>query len=140
MKLWEIAVSDKVDPEVRKKLKRLLRPTLSVTGPAKCYLCGTETTWAVNNENVCPACNLKYGFMPDYAIPDSCEVCGRQGEWCTQGDPVHSLCFIHRDQWFHWKTPELDYIDSRKEPEKWCRAWEEGWTRFIACVKEQVSV
>ena len=137
MKLWEIVPSDKLDAEVRKKIKRLLRPVLDVRQPDKCYFCATETTWTINKKHVCPACSVKYGFANDYRIPDPCEVCGRQGEWCTDGHPVHSLCFVHRDGWFHWKKPELDNIDSKKEPEKWHQAWDEGWARFVACMKEQ---
>ncbi|GAH56941.1 unnamed protein product [marine sediment metagenome] len=141
MKPWEIVVSDKIEPQLRKKVKRLLKPVLSVAGsPAKCELCGTDTTWTVNNRRVCPACNVQYGFTPGYVIPDACEVCGKQGEWCTDGEPIHSLCYIHRDVWFRWKNPELEFIDHKKQPEKWHQAWEEGWAKFIAFMKETASV
>ena len=137
MKLWEVVVKDSVEPEIRKKLKRLLKPVLSVNRPDKCWFCGTDTTWTINDKPVCPACHIKYGFMPKDRVPDPCEVCGKQGEWCTEGDPIHSLCYIHRDAWFRWTSPELGFIDSRKEPEKWHQVWEEGWNKFIACMKEK---
>ena len=139
-KLWEIVVSDKVEPEVRKKLKRLLQPVDSVGQPEKCYFCNTETTWTINRKPVCPACSVLYGFIKEDYLPDPCEVCGKQGEWCTAGEPIHSLCYIHRDAWFHWKIPFLDYIDLKKQPEKWHQAWEEGWAQFVAFMKEKVNV
>ena len=139
-KLWEIVVSDKVEPEVRKKLKRLLRPVDSAGRPEKCYFCDTETTWTINCKPVCPACSVLYAFIKEDYLPDPCEVCGKQGEFCTQGDPIHSLCYKHRDDWFKWKMPELAFIDSKKQPEKWSQVWDEGWARFIALMKEREGV
>ncbi len=139
-KLWEIVVSDEVDAEVKKKLKRLLQPVASVHLPGNCLFCDTETTWTINNKPVCPACSVKYGFAKADRIPDPCEVCGRQGEWCTDGDPIHSLCYVHRDAWFHWKRPELEFIDSKKQSEKWHQAWEDGWARFVTFMKERDGV
>lgn len=140
MKLWEIVVSDKVGLEVQKKIKRLLKPVLSVHEPEKCLFCGTKTSWTVNNKTVCPACHVKYGFVPEDRVPDPCEVCGQQGEWCTEGEPIHSLCYVHRDAWFNWKNPELEFIDHKKQPEKWNQVWEEGWAKFVAFMKERDGV
>jgi len=136
MKSFEIVASDKLDADIQKKIKRLLQPVLSIGQPAKCLFCDTETTWTINNKPVCPACSVKYGFMKNDRIPDPCEVCGRQGEWCTDGDPVHSLCYIHREAWFRWGRPELEFIDRKKHPEKWSEAWDEGWAKFVAFMKE----
>jgi hypothetical protein len=136
-KPWEVVVQDGIEPEVKKKLKRLLQPVPSVRGPEKCLFCGTMTTWRINNKPVCPACSVKYGFDKADRIPDPCEVCGRQGEWCTEGDPVHSLCYVHRDEWFHWSNPKLNHIDHKKQPEKWHQVWEEGWAEFVAFMKER---
>ncbi len=136
MKLWEVAVKSSVEPEIRKKIKRLLRPVLSVQIPGKCLFCSVTTTWAVNNKALCPACHIKYGFIKKDVIPGPCEICGLQGEWYTDGEPIHSLCFIHRDAWFRWKNPELDFVDKEKMPVKWCQVWEEGWSRFVTYIKE----
>ena len=140
MKLWEIVVSDEVDADVKKKLKRLLQPISSISHPAKCLFCDTFTTWTINDKPVCPACSVKYGFVKNDRIPDLCEVCGQQGEWCTDGEPVHSLCYKHRDDWFHWKNPELDFINRGKQPEKWNQVWDEGWRKFVAFMKERAGV
>lgn len=136
-KLWGIIASGKLEPEVQKKLKRLLQPVLSVSRPEKCQFCDTATTWAINGKPVCPACHVLYGFIKKDRIPDLCEVCGRQGEWCTEGEPIHSLCYIHRDMWFHWKNPELDFIDHKNQPKKWLQVWDEGWAKFVAFMKER---
>ena len=132
MKLWEVVVKDSVEPEIQKKIRRLLQPVLSVHMPGKCLFCGTDTTWTINNKPVCPSCHVLYGFVKKDRVPDPCEVCGRQGEWCTEGEPIHSLCYIHRDAWFHWKNPELEFINRKKQPEKWHQVWAEGWNRFVA--------
>lgn len=137
MKLWEVVVSDKVEPELRKKIKRILKPTRSVGRPQKCLFCGVDTTWTINDKPVCPKCAVEYGFLDKGWLPDPCEVCGRQGEWWTEGDPGHFLCYRHRDEWFHWKTPELEFLDLEKQPDKWNKAWEEGWSRFVAFMKEK---
>lgn len=139
-KLWEIVVSDKVEPGVQKKIKRLLRPVNSVGRPWPCLFCDIETTWTINNQAVCPSCSVKYGFASKDRIPDACEICGKQGEWCTEGKPIHSLCFGHRDEWLHWEQPELRHIDSTKQPKRWLKAWDECWARFVACMKEKASV
>lgn len=135
-KPWEIIVSKEVEPDIRKNLKRILRPELSVGRPRNCLLCGTDTTWTINGQPVCPACHVKYGFISADRVPDLCEVCGRQGEWCTDGDPVHSLCWRHRDAWFHWSMPELGLFNKKIAPEKWHQVWEEGFARFVAAIKE----
>lgn len=135
MKLWEVVVKDNIEPETQKKIRRLLQPVLSVSRPGKCQFCDTVTTWTINNKPVCPACHVQYGFIKKDIIPDPCEVCGRQGEWCTEGEPIHSLCYIHRDAWFHWKNPELDFIDHKKQSEKWLQVWDEGWNRFTTFMK-----
>lgn len=139
-KLWEVIVSDKVGADVQKKIKRLLQPFSSVGQPEVCLFCDTKTTWTINNKPLCPACSVKYGFAKSDRVPDPCEICGQQGEWCTAGEPVHSLCFVHRDEWLHWKIPELVHIDLGKQPEKWHRVWGEGWARFVACMKEKGSL
>ena len=135
MKMFQVVISERVQTETRKKLKRILKPVTSVSNPGNCELCGTMTTWTINNRLVCPACHVLYGFWPKDSVPDPCEVCGRQGEWCTEGDPIHSLCYIHRDAWFHWQTPELAFVDHKKQPEKWYQVWEEGWARFVTFMK-----
>jgi hypothetical protein len=144
VKLWEIKVSDKVEPEIQKKIKRLFRPSWSVShyGPQKCLFCEELTTWTTNDKPVCPKCSVKYGFRSELWLLDPCEVCGKQGEWDTdnRNPPQHFLCYSHRDQWLHWEIPELKHIDSTKQPEKWQQAWDEGWTKFVACMKEQVAV
>lgn len=139
-KLWLIAVYDIAGPELQRKLRRILRPVDGVGNSLPCELCGKVTTWTINSHPVCPGCCAKYGFVAKDRLPDLCEVCGEQGEWCTQGDPVHSLCYKHRDGWFHWTIPELEFANNKKQPEKWNRIWEEGWTKFIAFMKEEPSV
>jgi len=140
-KPWEIVVSDKAEPEIAKKIKQVLKPTQSVGRPQKCLFCGVDTSWTLNGKPVCPKCSVQYKFLGEQWLLDTCEVCGKQGEWATDGPPPqHFLCYRHRDEWFHWNKPELAYIDSRKQPEKWREAWEEGWARFVALMKEKVSV
>ena len=136
MKLWKVVVKDNIEPDIQKKIRRLLKPVLSVHNPGKCQFCGTDTTWTINRMPACPACQVKYGFIKMDYIPDQCEVCGRQGEWCTNGEPIHSLCYIHRDAWFKWKNPELDFVNHETQPEKWGQVWEEGWGKFINVQKE----
>ncbi|MBA7660377.1 MAG: hypothetical protein GH143_02540 [Calditrichaeota bacterium] len=137
MKPWELVVKDSVEPDIRKKIKRVLRPARSVGNPQKCLFCGIDTTWTINDKPVCPKCSVEYGFLDKGWLPDPCEVCGRQGEWWTDGDPQHFLCYRHRDAWFHWTTPELDLIDQEVNPERWHQAWVESFGRFIACMKER---
>ncbi|KKK53294.1 hypothetical protein LCGC14_3096230 [marine sediment metagenome] len=137
MKPWKVTVSNKIEPEIQKKFKRLLRPVLSVAGrPEKCRFCETMTTWTINNQHVCPACHVKYEFLKSWRIPDKCEVCAGQGEWCTDNGG-HSLCYLHRNAWHRWKIPELDFIDHAKQKEEWLQAWEEGWAKFISFTKER---
>ena len=139
MKLWKVVVKDTIAPEIQRKIKRLLQPILEVYQPGKCFFCGTLTTWGISRKNVCPACHVKYGFVSADRIPAACEVCGRQGEWwCAGGKTAHSLCYIHRDAWFHWRrSPELDYINSEREPEKGEKVWEDVWNKFVAFMKER---
>ena len=139
-KLWGIVVNNEIEPEIRKKIKRLLQPVDSVRQPAKCYFCETMTTWTINKKNVCPVCSVKYCFIKECYIPDACEVCGKQGEWCTEGDLIHSLCYIHRDAWFKWDLPELKCVDSKKEREKWLQVWDEGWNNFVATMKTKAGM
>ena len=131
MKLWEVVVSDKVEPEVQKRIKRLLKPTRSVGRPQSCLFCDVDTTWTINDKPVCPKCAVKYKFLTEQWLLDPCEVCGKQGEWATDNDPQHFLCYIHRDKWFHWNRYELDDVGHKKEPVKWRQAWEESWARFV---------
>jgi hypothetical protein len=137
MKLWEVVVSDKVEPEIRKKIKRLLKPTHTVARPQNCLFCGVDTTWTINDKPVCPKCAVEYKFLGEQWLLDPCEVCGKQGEWATASDPQHFLCYTHRDEWFHWEIPELEFIDSKKQPDKWDKVWEEGWSKFVAYMKEE---
>lgn len=139
-KPWEIVVSDKVPADIRRKLRQVLKPVDSVGRRQKCLFCGVDTTWVQNRKPVCPKCSVEHGFLAERYLPGPCEVCGKQGEWCTDGDPQHFLCYQHRDDWFHWRSPELAYLDHEKEPEKWHQAWEEGWAKFIALMKEHYSV
>lgn len=137
MKSFEIVVSDKVDADIRKQIKRVLKPARSIGNPQKCLFCGTDTTWTINDKPVCPKCAVEYGFLDKGWLPDSCEVCGRQGEWWTEGDSPHFLCYIHRDAWFHWTNPELRLFDFKTDPEKWDQVWNEGWNKFVAFMKEK---
>lgn len=130
-KPYKIEVDKSVPRDIAKILKRLLRPVLSVGRPGKCLLCGTETTWTINDRPVCPADHVKYGFLNECYVPDSCEVCGCQGEWCTAGEPIHSLCFKHRDAWFHWAKHELCGISLPNELDKWHEAWNKCWASFV---------
>jgi hypothetical protein len=137
MKLWKITVSDKADPEVAKKLKRVLKPFHDISQrPQKCLFCGVETSWTINDKPVCPKCSIDHGFLDKGWATDPCEVCGQQGEWWTEGKTPHFLCHIHLHDWFHWKIPELDFIDGEVDPEGWSKAWGTGWNRFIAHMKE----
>jgi len=136
MKQWEILVNNKLDSEIQKKIKRLFRPIRSVGRPQNCLFCNIDTTWTINDQPVCPKCAVEYKLLGKQWLLDPCEVCGRQGEWASDSDTQHFLCYIHRDQWFHWKIPELEFIDIRKKPVNWRRAWEGGWSRFIAFMKE----
>jgi len=136
-KLWNIVVSPEVDAGIQKKIKKILKTHRSVGRPQRCLLCGADTTWTLNGVPVCPKCSVKYGFLGEQWLLDPCEVCGKQGEWATEGDPQHFLCYIHRDEWFHWKKPELEYVDYRKEPERWIQVWAEGWARFVAFMRER---
>lgn len=138
MKIWDIAFKKDTSTEVQKLLKRILKPVISVGRPQKCLFCGENTTWAINNNPVCPRDSALYGFMNAEYLPDPCEVCGKQGEWCTEGG-THSLCYVHRDAWFAWSNPELGFIDSKVEPEKWEQVWEEGWKKFIDFMKERAT-
>jgi len=139
MENWKIIVSDKVEPEVQKKLKRVLKPTHDIGRPQECLFCGVETVWVVNGRPVCLVCAVAYEFLSKGWAASPCEVCDRPGEWWTDGDPQHFLCHIHRDAWFHWTKPELGLIDSKVEPEKWHQAWTESWNRFVATMKENMK-
>lgn len=139
-KLWEIVVSDRVELEIAKKIKRLLRPSRSVGRPQKCLFCEVETSWTLNDKPVCPKCAVKYKFLGEQWLLDPCEVCGRQGEWATEGDPQHFLCYQHRDNWFCWEKSGLRHIDHKKQPEEWERAWDKEWADFVAFSKERLSV
>jgi len=141
-KLWEIVVSDKVPADIAKKIKKLLKPHQFVGRVEPCLFCGVDTTWTLNNKNVCPKCSVEYGFLGERWLLGPCEVCQGQGEWATSGDPQHFLCYRHRDEWFYASppAPELRLIDRKTEPEKWRQTWEEGWAKFVAFMKEKVSV
>jgi hypothetical protein len=136
-KVWDITVSDTISAEIQKKIKKILRPSsgpgISHYGPQKCLFCEELTTWIINDKPVCPKCAVRYNFLSELYLLDPCEVCGKQGEWCTdyRDPPQHFLCYHHREKWFHWSVPELEAIDSKKEPEKWKQAWGEGWARFV---------
>ena len=135
-KLWEVVVSDEVAADIQKIIKKVLKPERSVGRPQKCLFCSVDTTWTINSKPVCPKCSVQYNFLDERWLLDPCDVCGKQGEWCTDG-AQHFLCYQHRDEWVRWRNPELTYIDSKKEPEKWRQAWEEGWARFIALMKDK---
>ena len=130
-------------PEVQKKLKRILKPVLSVIGGRQykpCGLCGIETSWTINNNPVCPLCSIKYGFLTKAYDYGSCEICSRQGEWLCGKDDQHSLCCRHRDAWFDWtKEPFLPRgYDNLPEKEKDI-AWEKGFALFIQEMKEAIK-
>lgn len=131
----------KVDypPEIQKKLKRILKPILSVLHRQykPCYLCGTETSWTVNNNPVCPKCQVEYNFTKADRIPDACEVCECQGEWVCGKNDQHSLCCRHRDAWFTWtREPFLPRGYAKLPEEERNIAWEKAFTTFIQEMKE----
>lgn len=137
MKSFEVVVNAKIEPEIQKVIKHVLKPVHSIGQPEHCFFCDTDTTWTINNKPVCPKCAVQYGFLSKQWLLDPCEVCGKQGEWATEGDPQHFLCYIHRNIWFRWNIPELQFIDGRKQPEKWHQLWDEGWIKFVSCMKER---
>ena len=126
-------------PEVQKKLKRILKPVLSVIGGRQykpCGLCGIETSWTINNHPVCPLCSIKYGFLTKAYDYGPCEICSRQGEWLCGKDDQHSLCCRHRDAWFDWtKEPFLLRGYHNLPEEEKDIAWEKGFALFIQEVK-----
>ncbi|MBA7528555.1 hypothetical protein ES705_20742 [subsurface metagenome] len=139
MQLWQVVIDGKVDTVLTKKLKKVLRTVHSVGRVQDCLFCGVDTTWTINDKPVCPKCAVGYGFLGKQWLLDPCEVCGKQGEWATEGDPQHFLCHYHRDDWFHWKNPELDFINHKNQPEKWHQVWEEGWNKFVTFMQDQRS-
>ena len=133
MKLWEVVVRDSIEQEIRRKIKRLLKPTHSVGRPQNCLFCGVDTTWTINDKPVCPKCAVGYEFLGEQWLLDPCEVCGKQGEWATDGDPQHFLCYIHRDNWLSWDT-DRNYLlkGSEKLPEvEKHLVWEKCFNTFI---------
>ncbi len=94
MKPWKIVVSDKIDPELQKKIERVLKPTRDVGRPQKCLFCGVETTWTINDRPVCPKCCVGYGFLDKGWLPGPCEVFNPfQGF----GAELHSLNILFAD-------------------------------------------
>jgi hypothetical protein len=139
-KNWKIVVKDSIDSDLRRRIKRVLRPTFGIALPGRCSFCSTQTTWIINSSHVCPACSVIHGFSTAARIPDPCEVCGQQGEWCTQSGKVHSLCFTHRDTWFQWTSGTWQgKPDYKKETNLWELAWEENFTKFIISSKAQLQ-
>jgi hypothetical protein len=136
MKPWKITVSDKADPEVAKKIKRVLKPAHDVGRPQKCLFCEIETTWTINDKPLCPKCCVDYGFLDKGWLPGLCEVCGRQGEWWTE-ENQHFLCHIHRDAWFHWVLRQEKFESTAAHGPEWQQNWERNWGRFIAEMKEK---
>ncbi|GAH90697.1 unnamed protein product [marine sediment metagenome] len=132
----------KYPPEVQKKLKRILKPVLSVLGLWQykpCALCGTETSWTVNGRPVCPKCSVKYSFIKADRIPDVCEVCGAQGEWSCGKDNQHSLCCRHRDDWHCWNEARnfllKDYANLPEDEKD--VVWERCFNTFIQEAKQR---
>jgi hypothetical protein len=132
-KPWKIEFDKSLEPDVQKKLRKVLKPDLSVAQrPGKCIFCEYETTWTIGRQYVCPKCTGKFGFInPDY-LPGPCEVCGGQGEWVAGRNDEHALCWRHRDEWFEFtKQPRL-FPDQKKVGQaEWDKAWEAVWARFI---------
>lgn len=127
-------------PEIQKKIKRILKPVLSVLGGRQykpCDLCGTETSWTINNHPVCPQCSVKYGFIKASWLPDACEVCGRQGEWVCGKNDQHPLCCRHRDAWFDWtKEVSLPRGWDRLPEDEREATWEKRFSDFVQEMKE----
>ncbi|MBA7533116.1 hypothetical protein ES705_25351 [subsurface metagenome] len=138
-KPWGIVVSAKVEPELAKKIKKLLKPHRSVGRVEKCIFCGVDTTWTLNSKPACPKCSVQYGFLGEQWLLDPCEVCGKQGEWATDGDPQHFLCYQHRDDWLHWDTDRkylLKGYEKLPEAEKEL-VWEKCFNTFIQEAKQR---
>lgn len=137
----EINVIGVDDPLLKRRIKRILKPVLSVLGNRRyeaCLLCGTETSWTINNHTVCPICSIKYGFMSKGYDLGSCQVCGRQGEWVCGKDDQHSLCHRHRDAWFDYtkEVPLPRGWDKLPEEEK-DATWEKRFNDFIQEMKDK---
>ena len=141
-KYWEIVIAPDLDAEVRRKIRRVLKPVTSVApNPGGCVFCDEKTTWTINNKLVCPRCSAKYGFVNPKWLPDACEVCGQQGEWVCGKDDQHSLCWRHRDAWFSWtREPFLPRgYDKLPESEKHA-AWEKSFATFIQEMKTREGI
>ncbi len=138
MKLWEVVVKDSVEPEIQKKIKRLLKPVRSVGRPQNCLFCATDTTWTINDKPVCPKCAVGYGFLGEQWLLDPCEVCSKQGEWATEGDPQHFLCYIHRDAWFDYsREVPLPRGWDKLPKEEAAAAWEKRFNDFVQEMKDK---
>lgn len=141
-KPWEIVVRPDINAEVAKKIRRLVKPVLSTTGPRQgakpCLFCGEETSWTISNKTVCPRCSAKYGFVNPTWLPDACKICSKQGEWVCGKDDQHSLCWRHRDAWYRWtREPFLPRgYDELPEDEKDV-AWEKAFAEFIEAMKKR---
>jgi len=132
----EINVKGVDDPLIRRRLKRISKPDLSVGNIRKCLLCGLETSWTVNSQPVCPLCQGKYGFVKKDYLPDPCEVCGAQGEWVCGKNDQHSLCWRHRNAWFVWtKEPFLPRGYHKLPENEKDIAWEKAFATFLQEMK-----
>ena len=128
------------DPELCRKLKRIMKPHLSVGRVSKCELCQTETSWTANNRPVCPKCQGEYGFVNKNWLPDPCEVCGNQGEWVCGENDKHSLCHRHRDSWFDYtkEVPLPRGWDKFPKDEKGA-AWDKRFNDFVLEMKALIA-
>lgn len=138
-KSWKVEVVKSLEPEVQKKIRKVLKPDLSVAGrPGKCIFCEYETTWTINKQYVCPKCTGKFGFANPAYLPDPCEVCRGQGEWVCGRKDEHSLCWRHRDEWFEFtKQPRLFPDQKKVSDEEWSQSWDKVWARFIQEAKSE---
>jgi len=128
------------EAKLQKKIKRILKPHLSVAGGyGKCELCGAETSWQINNHFVCPVCSIKHNFVSKGHDYGPCEVCGRQGEWVCGSEDQHPLCHRHRDDWLRWDTNRkylLKGYEKLPEAEKKL-VWEKCFNTFIQEAKQR---
>ena len=128
------------DSDLRKRIKRILRPVLAVgPGHQKCELCGEQTSWTINNKFVCPRCSVKYEFLTKAYLYDPCEACGKQGEWLSGGSRQHSLCYLHRDAWFHWRGREGKLAGFQPGDEAFEVMWQRVFAIFVKEMQEEAA-
>ena len=140
--VWEVTVVESLGPELKRKIRRILKPYLNVSQRyGNCELCGGETSWLLNNHLVCPLCSVKYDFVKETFLPDACEVCGYQGEWVCGAQGEHSLCHRHRDAWGKWKKRDVLLEGYHKlPPAERGFLWDQCFNTFVEEMKAEAGV